>query len=51
VAYAQNTGRTLHGHTVKQACVWIFISRAITQISTSNLVVFFLHIQNVWLIK
>jgi hypothetical protein len=36
---------------VKQNCVWMGVSRAITQISTSNLVAFFMHIQDVQLIR
>jgi hypothetical protein len=36
---------------VKQKCVWMGISRAITQIFSLNLDAFFMHIQNVQLIK
>jgi hypothetical protein len=36
---------------VRQNCVWMSVSRALTKISTSDLVVFFTHIQNVQLIS
>jgi hypothetical protein len=36
---------------VKQNCVWIGVSRAVTQISTSNLVAFFMQMQDVQLIR
>jgi hypothetical protein len=36
---------------VKQACVWMGVSRGITQISASNVVTFVVHIQDVQLIR
>jgi hypothetical protein len=36
---------------VKQNCVWMGISRAVTQIFSLTLVVFIMHIQNIQLIK
>jgi hypothetical protein len=41
--------RFIDAMNVKQACVWMDVSRAITQISTSNLVAFLIHIQAVQL--
>jgi hypothetical protein len=36
---------------VKQNCLWMGVSRAITQIPTSNLVAFFMKMQDVQLIR
>jgi hypothetical protein len=36
---------------LKQARVWMSVSRAVTQISISKAAAFFCHMQDVWLIR
>jgi hypothetical protein len=46
------TGKQFIGAVnLKQARVWMSVSRAVTQISASEIAAFFPHMQDVWLIR